>query len=400
MAQFSDFQLPPSLLQAVADLKFTTPTEIQTRTMAPALEGRDLVACAQTGCGKTAAFALPMLTRLLQTPDTNALILAPTRELAQQIATVMAELSRHTRGLPITLLIGGADMGRQIQSLNKRPRILVATPGRLVDHIRRRSVSLKTVKILVLDEADRMLDMGFQRQVETILGQIPRERQTLLFSATMPPTVRRLAERYMKNPLSIEVGPPSQPVSAIKQTGIVTTMSTKNDMLLDELNARKGSILIFTRTKHRTDRLSKYLDEYGYQVSRIHGGRSQGQRNAALNGFREGKFRILVATDVAARGIDVPQIAHVINYDLPMFDEDYVHRIGRTARAGATGEAITFLLPEDRNMWQKLVRKYKIGGGNYPQGGNQNDKRKMARLGSSKMETRNSRHSLEKLVAK
>lgn len=368
MTQFSTFQLHPHLEKAIVGLNFTAPTPIQAKAIPIALEGRDLIACAQTGSGKTAAFAVPLLNKLINNEDlsTRALILAPTRELATQIADVITKLTSHARQIQTAVLIGGADMHKQLRALQRNPKVIIATPGRLMDHLRRRSISLQKTEFLVLDEGDRMLDMGFAPQLDEILKFLPQKRQTLLFTATLPPNVQKLAQKYLRNPIQVSVGAISQPVDRIKQTAIQITDQTKDSVLLDELNARQGSVIIFTRTQRRTDRLARYLNEFGYTVSLIHGGRSQGQRNSAMKGFRSGQFRILVATDLAARGLDVPEIAHVINYDLPMMDEDYVHRIGRTARAGANGEALSLLLPQDRNQWFKLARKYNIKGVDIP----------------------------------
>ncbi len=362
MAKFTDFRLPAPVENAIRDLNFDTPTEIQFQSIPLALKGRDLIACAQTGSGKTAAYVIPMLVKLLADENARALILAPTRELVKQISDVIHQLTKYSSQISHAVVIGGADMNKQLRALKKNPRVIIATPGRLMDHLRRQNVSIKGTQFLVLDEGDRMLDMGFQPQLDAILKYLPQQRQTLLYSATLAPKVRALAARYLHNPESVTIGEDSVPVETIKQTAIATTQDKKDDLVMDELNTRKGSVIIFTRTQIRTDRLAGILTEYGFSVARIHGGRTQGQRNSALQGFREGAFRILVATDIAARGIDVPHIQHVINYDLPMMEEDYVHRIGRTARAGATGEAISLILPQDRYQWVRLAKRYKIKG--------------------------------------
>lgn len=362
MAKFTDFRLPAPIENAIRDLNFEEPTEIQFQSIPFALKGRDLIACAQTGSGKTAAYTIPMLAKLLADDNARALILAPTRELVKQISDVIHQLTTYSRQISHAVIIGGADMNKQLRALKKGPRIIIATPGRLMDHLRRQSISIKSTQFLVLDEGDRMLDMGFQPQLDAILKFLPQQRQTLLFSATLAPKVRALAARYLQNPESVTIGEDSTPVEAIKQTAIATTNDKKDDLVMDQLNQRKGSVIIFTRTQMRTDRLAATLTEYGFSVARIHGGRTQGQRNSAIQGFREGAFRVLVATDIAARGLDVPHIQHVINYDLPMMEEDYVHRIGRTARAGATGEAVSLVLPQDRNQWIRLARRYKIKG--------------------------------------
>ncbi|MEW6056379.1 MAG: DEAD/DEAH box helicase [Bdellovibrionota bacterium] len=356
MLNFKDLSLPQPLESALAAMNYITPTPIQEQAIPVGLMNRDLMGCAQTGTGKTAAFCIPLISNLLKVSRKTALILAPTRELALQIDEVLGQLTRNTQQLTRCVLIGGAAMNQQIRTLSKRPRILVATPGRLVDHLRRGTVSLSSAEILVLDEADRMLDMGFAPQLGQILRFLPKSRQTMLFSATLPNDIQKLAAKYLKDPVKISIGPVSQPAENIVQSMIQTTSNAKNDKLVDELNAREGSVIIFARTKRRTDRLARFLCEAGYRANRIHGDRTQRQRIDAIEGFRKGKFRILVATDIAARGIDVPHIAHVINYDLPMVAEDYIHRIGRTARAGAEGQAVSLVTPEERPLWREISR--------------------------------------------
>ena len=353
---FSSFDLPPSILKSLAALGFQEPTAIQARSLPPALEGKDVMGMAQTGTGKTGAFGIPMLVRLMELHQKTALVLAPTRELAMQIHSFLRKLAGKNERLHVMLMIGGAPMSQQIRELRQKPRILVATPGRLVDHLNRDRQILSHCGILVLDEADRMLDMGFLPQLKVVQKHLPRQRQTLMFSATFPASVRKLAADYLYKPVEVEIGQASRPVQKIEQTIIETTQKEKNDILLDELNARKGSVLIFTRTKHRTDRLSRYLESYGYQVSRLHGDRTQAQRRQAIDGFRSGAFRILVATDIAARGLDIDHIQHVINYDLPQVPEDYIHRVGRTARNGKSGQALCLLTPEDRSQWRSIAK--------------------------------------------
>lgn len=354
---FQKMNLPAPLQKALTAIKFDNPTPIQAAAIPIALQGKDLIGCAQTGTGKTAAFCIPIVARLIENPQAQALILAPTRELALQISEVLRKLTMPVqKQLKTVLLIGGTPMYRQFKDLQQNPSIIVATPGRLSDHLRRKSVNLQKVEILVLDEGDRMLDMGFEPQIIEIFKFMKPERQTLLFSATMPEKIRRLAKKYMTNPESVSVGEESKPASKITHSIIQTTRSEKNEVLLDQLNARQGSVLIFVNTQLGTSRVTDYLADYGIDVTLIHGGRSQGQRNSALMGFRTGKFRVMVATDVAARGLDVPHIAHVINYDLPKMVEDYVHRIGRTARAGAVGEAVCLISNEDRGLWNRIAR--------------------------------------------
>ncbi|MBK9040207.1 MAG: DEAD/DEAH box helicase [Bdellovibrionales bacterium] len=369
MSTFQSMPFPAPLQKALKDLNFTEPTEIQSKAIPLALEGKDLIACAETGSGKTAAYGLPAIVSVLSDPKKNALFLVPTRELAQQVADVIRSLTIHTREVSSCTLVGGADIRRQLTSLKRGPRIVIATPGRLIDHLNRRSINLLSTGVLVLDEGDRMIDMGFAPQLDEILKFLPKQRQTVFFTATITAKVRKLAESYLHLPVSISAGQISRPVTTIKQSVIQTTLGEKNDKLLDELNQRKGSVIIFLKTKRKTDILAKFLKDYGHEVSLIHGGRTQGQRNQVIRGFREGKFRILCATDVAARGLDIPTIEHVINYDLPMVDEDYVHRIGRTGRNGASGEALTFVLPNEVRTWRVIAQKYRIQGVDLPLGG-------------------------------
>ncbi len=366
MSQFTQFQLPNSLSRALHEMEFHEPTPIQSQAIPIALTGQDLIATAQTGTGKTAAFSIPTATSLLNNPQKIALVLAPTRELALQIELVWKELTRFSPELRAACVIGGTSFSMQSKALSRQPRLIIATPGRLLDHLNQRTVNLTKVGVLILDEADRMLDMGFAPQLTQILRFVPRDRQTLLFSATWESELDQLAKKYLRDPARIAVGTTSQAAKSIEQSTVSTTTKNKNDTLLDELNKRQGSILIFARTKSRTDRLSRYLDSYGLEVGRIHGGRSQGQRNLALSGFRSGQIRILVATDIAARGIDVAEIAHVINYDLPQKAEDYVHRIGRTGRAGATGQALSILTPEDHEQWREIGKLLKKTGSTLP----------------------------------
>jgi superfamily II DNA/RNA helicase len=356
MKSFQELNLPPTLNQALITMGFKIPTPIQAEAIPVALNHRDLIGCAQTGTGKTAAFGIPLIARLLKLPNKTALVLAPTRELATQISEVLGKLASGNPDLKASLIIGGTSMQPQMRALGKKPRILIATPGRLVDHLRRGTVSLSSTEILVLDEADRMLDMGFAPQLTEILRFLPKGRQTLMFSATYPDDIQKLASKYLKDPVRVTIGAVSKPVQKVEQAVVETIGSKKNEVLLDELNAREGSVLIFTRTKSRTDRVARHLAEYGHRVTRIHGDRSQGQRKLAINGFRTGEYRILVATDIAARGLDISHIAHVINYDLPQVPEDYIHRIGRTARAGARGNALALLTPEDKGQWRIISR--------------------------------------------
>jgi ATP-dependent RNA helicase DeaD len=356
IGSFKELPLSPGLQKSLEQLGYQQPTPVQAQAIPVALSNRDLIASAQTGTGKTAAFCIPIIAKLEKNPSKAALILVPTREIAAQISGVLNSLTKNTPAMSTVLLMGGTPINPQVRLLAKKPRIVIATPGRLCDHLRRGTISLFGTDMLVLDEADRMLDMGFAAQLAEILRFLPTYRQTFLFSATIPADITKLASKYLKDPVRVTVGPVSKPISKIQQSVIETTGAKKNEALLQELGSRLGSVLIFTRTKHRTDRLARQLTQNGHQVNRIHGGRTQSQRLSAISGFRGGKFRILVATDLAARGIDIPEIAHVINFDLPQCAEDYVHRIGRTARAGAAGKALSFITPEDRAQWKEISR--------------------------------------------
>ncbi len=353
---FEELQLPPSVLKGLSGLNFNTPTPIQKKAIPIGLTGRDVMGMAQTGTGKTGAFIIPMIVRLMEQPHQNGLVLTPTRELAMQIHQFVKALAGKNFNLNSALLIGGASMSQQMRDIRNKPRIIIATPGRLVDHLRTQKQLLQRSSILVLDEADRMLDMGFLPQLRIILKSLPQTRQTLMFSATFEPAVKKLAAQYLHNPAEVSVGSNSRPIEKIEQAVLQVSHQQKNDVLLDELNARKGLVLIFARTKHRTDKLTRYLESYGYSVTRIHGNRTLAQRRMAIEGFRRGQFRILVATDIASRGLDIDGIEHVINYDVPQVPEDYVHRIGRTARNGKGGKALCLLTPEDRNLWKSITR--------------------------------------------
>ncbi len=362
MALFSELKLPPNVEKAITALGYTKPTPIQAKAIPVALTKRDLVGVAQTGTGKTAAFTIPMLVTLSQSPGKTALVLVPTRELALQIDEFWKQLTQFSPGMHGVILIGGVAMSPQVRGLARKPRLIIATPGRLLDHVQRRTVDLRTTEILVLDEADRMLDMGFAPQLNAIVRHLPVARQTLFFTATWAGEMDGLAKKYLRNPERVTIGAVSTAAPKVDQSIIKVTVGQKNEALLDELNAREGSVLVFARTQSRTDRVARYLLSYGVDVGRIHGGRSQSQRTAAMDAFRQGGIRVLIATDIAARGIDVSDIAHVINFDLPQVPEDYIHRIGRTGRAGATGKAVSFVTPEDRKQWEEIYRLLKRGG--------------------------------------
>jgi ATP-dependent RNA helicase RhlE len=355
---FAEFALHQTLLRGVADLGFEVPTPIQRAAIPPALEGRDVLACAMTGSGKTAAFMLPILQRLLGGPRgaTRALILTPTRELAAQIEEHAQALGRHA-GARVVSVIGGVASGPQEQALRRGVDIVVATPGRLLDHLGAGVASFARLEVLVLDEADRMLDMGFIPDVRRILGTLPKKRQTLFFSATMPPPVVALSRDMLVAPVAIDIERPAAPAVGITHAAYPVPGELKSALLLALLQREElSSVLVFTRTKHRANRLNESLARAGVAAERIHGNRTQAQRTAALAGFKAGKFRVLVATDIAARGIDVTGISHVVNFDVPNLPEDYIHRVGRTARAEMTGDAITLVSPEEESDLRMIER--------------------------------------------
>jgi len=364
LCSFIDSPLTPTMRDSIARAGYSTPTPIQAQAIGPILDGRDVIGCAQTGTGKTAAFAIPLLERLTRADSRlakregagpRALVLAPTRELALQIAASF-DLLGGAQGVRTLVLIGGESMGPQLAGLQKRPDVVVATPGRLADHLERRSLGLGAVRIVVLDEADRMLDMGFAPQVERILRVTPLDRQTLCFSATMPAEVETLVRRHLVRPVRIEVGVSAKPVAKVTQRLYKAPTQDKTPLLLKLLGEERGRTLVFTRTKHRADRVARAVGAAGHRVTRLHADRSMSQRREALDGFRSGRYRVLIATDIAARGIDVPEIAHVVNFDLPHTAEDYIHRIGRTARAEASGRATSFAAPEELDQLRLIER--------------------------------------------
>ena len=348
MTSFAGLDLAQPILRAIADEGYTTPTPIQGKSIPPLLEGRDLLGVAQTGTGKTAAFALPLLHRLADNAGKShprqplALILAPTRELAGQIGDSFRTYGRHLR-LRTGVVFGGVSIRRQIQTLARGVHVLVATPGRLIDLMNRGDLRLDAVEVFILDEADRMLDMGFIRDVKKITAALPKRRQTLLFSATMPKSVQGLAADLLSNPVRVEAAPASTTVEKVDQMVLFVPKDKKRALLGELLNDKDmARVLIFTRTKHGANRVARHLHDRGIHSDAIHGNKAQNARQRALDGFRSGRIRALVATDIAARGIDVEGVTHVINFDLPNDPESYVHRIGRTARAGAAGIAISF----------------------------------------------------------
>ena len=354
---FDTIGLSEPLLRDLAAAGFLVPTPIQAQAIPPALAGRDVIGCAQTGTGKTAAFVIPMIERLALLPkgQPQALVLSPTRELALQIFGTIEKLGR-SHGISATVIVGGSDMQAQIRGLRQRPDILVATPGRLLDHMWNGTVNLAPMKILVLDEADRMLDMGFAPQINQILDALPIERQTLLFSATIPEDVTHLVQASLHGAVRVMIAPPSTTAEGVTQVVRHTTSQEKAKLLVSLLIAERGTVLVFARTKSRVDRLGQTLEQAGHSVGVIHGNLSLPQRLRALNGFKRGKVRILIATDIAARGIDVASIGHVVNYDLPNCPEDYIHRVGRTARMKMTGRATSFVTPEERDQLRAIER--------------------------------------------
>src|SRR3954447_1245029 len=355
---FSSFDLDPRLLRGVADLGFTDPTPIQRDAIPPALEGRDVLACAMTGSGKTAAFVLPILQHLLGKPRgvTRALVLAPTRELAAQIVDHFNDLGRHA-GIRAAAVYGGVAMGPQEKALRGGTDVIVACPGRLLDHFQYPYARLAGLEVLVLDEADRMLDMGFLPDIRRVLKHLPPVSQTLFFSATVPPPIRDLARQMLKDPVSLNIERASAPATGIDQAVYPVRQEAKSALLLELLKGKTiENAIVFTRTKHRANRLTQFLERHGVSCDRVHGNRSQPQRTQALADFKSGRTRILVATDIAQRGIDVEGLSHVVNFDVPKVPDDYIHRVGRTARAGATGEALTFVSPDEMNELRAIER--------------------------------------------
>jgi ATP-dependent RNA helicase RhlE len=355
---FTNLGLHPSLLKGLKDLGFTRPTPIQADAIPLAIAGQDLLACAMTGSGKTAAFLLPILHRLIDKPrgTTRALVLTPTRELAAQIVEDLNDLAVHTP-LTAAAVFGGVGMGPQEHAFRSGVDVIVGTPGRLLDHFRSSYAKLGGLQYLVLDEADRMLDMGFLPDIRRVLRHVPARRQTLFFSATMPPPIAELSREMLKSPATINIERRSAPAVGITHAVYPVPQHLKPSLLLKLLTGGEmHDALVFTRTKHRANRLAKHLGEHGVKVERIHGNRSQSQRTEALAGFKSGKYRVLVATDIAARGIDVTALGHVVNFDVPIVAEDYIHRVGRTARAELTGSAFTFVAPEEEGSLRGIER--------------------------------------------
>lgn len=351
---FDGLGIAPKILEILDNLKFTVPTPIQYQSIPTALSGKDIVGIAQTGTGKTLAFGIPMIQRLASNKG-RGLVILPTRELALQVNDSLNKIGR-SFNLRTAVLIGGENMGRQIRDIRNKPHIIIATPGRLVDHMAQRTVNLGDVKILVLDEADRMLDIGFAPQINKILQSVPKDRQTMLFSATMPPKIVALANSYMKLPVRVEIAPQGTAAANVTHEIFFVNKESKLALLTTLLDEYRGSMLVFSRTKYAAKRITAAIQKMGHTAAEIHSNRSLSQRVKALTGFKTGQYRVLVATDIAARGLDVANIELVVNFDLPENPEDYVHRIGRTGRAGHTGHAISFATSSQRSDIRTIER--------------------------------------------
>tara|TARA_B100000949_G_C14260625_1_gene442682 strand:- start:312 stop:1787 length:1476 start_codon:yes stop_codon:yes gene_type:complete len=354
MNNFESFGLSKNLNQALLNMEYTIPTPIQIRAIPVALKGIDILGSAQTGTGKTAAFCIPMIEILTRNENMTALIMTPTRELARQVLDVTNQLVGKSKYIKTACLIGGEAMGKQLNQLRKGPRIIVGTPGRINDHLERKTLDLMDCGYLVLDETDRMLDMGFGIQINQTLKYMPSDKQTLLFSATLPEKIMKLSKKYLYNPERVAVESEKILLTNIKHDVLNIDHNKKYKELLIQLKKRKGSVLIFTKTKHGTQRMAKNLSNDGYKADALNGNLNQNKRDRVMNNFRMKKFKVLVATDIASRGLDVPHIEHVVNYDLPQVVEDYVHRLGRTGRAGAKGSAICFVSPEEKGLWDEI----------------------------------------------
>ncbi len=357
--RFSELPLSQALQQQLARANFITPTPVQAAAIPPALEGRDVLATAQTGTGKTLSFLIPLFERMPKdAKGATALVLLPTRELAMQVLEAWRQLTGSQRGAAI--VCGGLAEGPQLEAIRRGVRLIVATPGRLEDYLSRQLVDLSGVKILVLDEVDRMLDMGFKPSIRRIAAALPAARQTLCYSATLSPEIREVAKDYLKNPARVEIGSVLKPSPNVELQTFEVPADKKQELLEHLLGTQPGSFLVFVRTKHGADRVARRLARSGHAATCIHGDRSQSQRNAALRSFAQGRHRVLVATDVAARGIDVPEVAHVVNFDMPKEAEDFVHRVGRTGRASSHGIASTFAVPDETQTLRKMERRLSI----------------------------------------
>lgn len=354
MKNFEGLGLSPVLAKSLAKMNYTSPTPIQAQAIPLALQGRDIMGSAQTGTGKTAAFAIPLIQTLLTNPRAHALVLTPTRELGKQIMDIMHQLLGDHSAIKTAFIIGGESMGKQYNQLRAHPRLIVGTPGRINDHLERGTLKLNETNFLVLDETDRMLDMGFTVQLERIFKYLPLKRQTLMFSATLPPNIVQMSKKYLTNPERVAVGSTVTPAQKIQQDIVHVAEDEKYNELIKQLDDRKGSVIIFVKTKYATERLAKRLSKESFSAEAIHGDLKQNRRERVIREFRNQEYRILVATDIIARGLDVPHVAHVINYDLPQVPEDYIHRIGRTARAGAEGAALCLITQQDGRKWRAI----------------------------------------------
>jgi ATP-dependent RNA helicase DeaD len=356
MKTFQEMGIPESLIHTLQSIQFNTPTPIQEKAIPLALQGKDILGSAQTGTGKTGAFSIPLIVKILSNSISCALVITPTRELATQVFKQLQTMISKKSKIKSALLIGGDSIMKQITQLNNKPRIIVGTPGRINDHLRRDDSILRNTDFLVLDETDRMLDMGFSIQIENIIKYVADKRQTLLFSATLPKNIVHIAQKYLNEPVRVATSTVSSPAANIKQDILQIKEEDKYHELASQLNKREGSIIVFVKTKHGTEKIADKLLKDGHNVSAIHGDLRQNKRDRVITGFRNKKYRILVATDVAARGLDIPHIEHVINYDLPQSPEDYIHRIGRTARAGLHGSALSIISPSDKGKWYAIEK--------------------------------------------
>lgn len=356
MKTFEGFGLSSVMERSLARMQYTTPTPIQAKAIPLALDGRDIMGSAQTGTGKTAAFAIPLVEHLLKNEKSTALVMTPTRELGKQVMDILRQLIGPKSKIKTAFLIGGEPIGRQYAQLTQRPRLIVGTPGRINDHLERGNIDFSKTEFLVLDETDRMLDMGFSVQIDRILKHVPNDRQTLMFSATMPKNIMRMADKYLRNPERVAVGSTSDPAKNITQALVRVEQNAKYNVLVEEITARNGSIIVFMKTKHGADKMAKRLRADDIEAQAIHGDLKQNKRDRVIKEYRAKKFRVLIGTDVIARGLDIPHVEHVINHDLPQQPEDYIHRIGRTARGGASGEALCLIASHDERMWHAIDR--------------------------------------------
>ena len=365
--KFNDFDLCAPLNAALKKMNYHTPTPIQAQAIPVALKGRDILGSAQTGTGKTAAFSIPIVEHLTRFGEGDAIVITPTRELGKQIIGIMHQLLGRKTHIKTAFLIGGEAMGKQLRQLKDRPRLIVGTPGRINDHLKRGTLKLNSMKFLVLDETDRMLDMGFSKQIDTIVAKLPKNRQTMLFSATLPDNIVKLSQQYLNDPVRVSIGDTHQTAKNIDQSMVRVKQEDKYTFLQNQLDDRQGSVIVFVKTKYGSEKLAKRLNKAGYKADALHGDLRQSRRARVIKDMRDKKFRILVATDIASRGLDIPHIRHVINYDLPQVAEDYIHRIGRTARAGAKGEALSMVSDRDGGKWKEIEKL--LGGEETAQSG-------------------------------